>query len=282
MFKRGVAGGLLRAAAGFYLVYYSELFSSVKYVLDEYKMKAYMVAPDALQVALFTEKLILDIMASIRGEIAEVVAALAAWLAGTLLFSASWSMLITSWPSYVRKMYDLSVWGLRAAAISAGVASYLIISGPGWVEGVVNALRLSWLLAMLYTAPLLAPIIYTLLSLAFSPRGRRLGLAFLTLGALLYAYSLYSVITAFRPLAEISPILSSLLRGEFTGNAVGDILSRLIAAAEVATDRLAGTVKALSLASIAYSAGFLLSEAGDEKVWRAIKNSLQFNRRIIN
>lgn len=275
MFKRGAAGGLLRAAAGFYLVYYSGLFSSVKSVLNEYRIKAYMVAQDGFQAALFTERLILDVIASMRGEAAEVAAAAAAWLAGTLLFAASWSRLMESWPAPARRLYSLSVWALRVAAASAGAASYLIISGPGWVEGVVNALRLSWLLAVLYAAPLLAPIIYTLLSLAFSPRGRRLGLAFLTLGALLYAYSLYSVITAFRPLAEVSPILSSLLMGDPAGGSVGDVLSRLIAAAEAAADRLAGTVKALSLASIAYSVGFLLSEAGDERVGGALKKLIK-------
>lgn len=167
------------------------------------------------------------------------------------------------------------MWALRAVAVGGGVATYLLITrASGELAQLLNALRISWLLATLYAAPLLSPVIYTALSLAYPPRGRRFGLALLLVGASLYAYSVYNVITAFRPLSQVAPLLQELV---YNPSAVepGEVLASVLAAAEVAVDRLEGTVQALVAASIAYAAGFALSEAGDERIVGGVKRVIR-------
>jgi len=270
VFKRGIVGALLRVAAGVYLVYVADPFAQAKAIIEEYRVAAASVT-DAAAAFRLLEALTVTLTERLLAGAPHVAAALAAWIIGTILFSSSWNRLASAWPEWVRRFYFISVWALRAAAIGGGIATYLILSrASGEVAQLLEALRISWLLAALYAAPLLSPVIYTTLSLLYPPRGRRAGLALLLVGAALYAYSVYSVVTAFRPLSQVAPLLNQLAENPL-GLEAGEVLASLLAAAEIAVDRLEGTVKALIAASLAYAAGFTLSEAGDERLAEAAK-----------
>ena len=273
VFKRGIAGALLRVTAGLYLVYVADPFSRAKEIIDKYRVQA-PAAHDAAAALRLVESLAVELTEKLVAGAPQVALAAALWIAGTLLFSSSWNRLSSEWPEWVRRFYWLTVWGLRAAALGGGLATYLLLSrASGELVQLLEALRVSWVLAALYAAPLLAPVIYTALSIAYPPRGRRLGLSLLLVGAALYAYSVYSVITAFRPLSEVAPLLKELASNPLSVDP-GEVLSSALSALEVAVDRLEGTVKALVAASVAYAAGFTLSEAGDEKLVRAAKRLL--------
>lgn len=277
-FKRGIVGALARVVAGLYLVYVADPFSEAKDILDGYRATAEAVASAAEAVALL-EQIALSIVERLLAGAPHVAAALTLWIAGTILFSSSWNRLASEWPSHVKLLYSASVWALRIAALVGGAATYLIISrASGEMAQLLEALRVSWLLATLYAAPLLTPVIYTAISIAYPPRGRRAGLALLLLGASLYVYSVYSVVTAFRPLSEVAPLLKELMENPLAVQP-GEALSRALAAAEVAIDRLKGTLKALIAASVAYAAGFTVSEAGDDRLKSALKKAGRIFRR---
>ncbi|MCE4610636.1 MAG: hypothetical protein F7B17_01535, partial [Desulfurococcales archaeon] len=156
---RGLAGGVLKAVAGFYLVFFTSLFTGVREVLEAARRE--LVAANLSSIT-GVESVVMGALEEaksvLQGDALDIAFGVGLWALGTLLFAREWSRLASYWPGWARKAYAVVGWGLRLAAVAAGVLTAGIVSKAlgGELPEVVEAFRSTWLFTHLYAAPLLA------------------------------------------------------------------------------------------------------------------------------
>jgi len=276
--KRGVVGGLLRGAAGLYLVYLSGFFDELASMMDEARLEVSNDPPASVaEVESLLKDYYRDALSILGDNAFAILIALIAWIAGTILFRHSWSRLMEYWPLTYVKLYRAAEWASRAAII-VGVA----ITAYAWLGARIGdapfydyaqALRYTGLAAFLYAAPLLLPLFYTVICIKSPPNGSRAGLYLLLIGSIIYIYTAYSVITTFRPFSEASTYIQEVLEGGLDPEDIGIAAEAVISTLNTAIYRAEGVVRALAIASIIHTLGFTLIELGDERLRNLLKVS---------
>ncbi|BAN90125.1 hypothetical protein [Aeropyrum camini] len=257
----GFIGGLLKVVSALYLVFILGLFSSVKSVLASAERLALQLESqggfepgDAAALVAYITGGLRSILA---GNALGIAAALFLWILGTILFSREWERIAGYWPSIARRAFHLFTWLSRLGALAAGVVTGLILSRlSGDMSSIAAGVRLSYIVATLYLLPLLPPVVYSLLSLKYPPPSSRAGVLLLLAGAVLYVYSMYSVIQAFRPLSAVAGPLEEVLRGGLNQHSEAELVNGFIEALRILMDRVRNTLIALALASAFYTLGF--------------------------
>ncbi len=256
---RGLLGGVMKSIAGFYIVFFTGLFAGVREALEAAKSG---LEAASLGSARSIEAVLLGSLEeawnTVSSEALDIAFGLGLWASGTLLFASEWWRLSSYWPGWARRLYNAASWGLRLAAIAGGLATASVVSrvAGGALPEVLDAVRSTWVFTHLYAAPLLSPVIYTLIALKYPPRGARAGLIVMLVGSLFYVYSIYSVVTAFRPLAEVSEALAEAYEAGSPDEAVRELAYSLIEAGLVAVDRFQAATIAVSTATLIYTLGF--------------------------
>ncbi|MCE4603662.1 MAG: hypothetical protein F7B20_01695 [Aeropyrum sp.] len=259
----GFLGGLLKVVAAYYLVFVIGLFSGLKTVLEgaEARVASLEAAGQvsAQDVIAVLEFLAVGVETRFREEALGILAGLVLWILGGYLFSREWDRLTQYWPPLIVRAFRAFVWLSRVVALLAGIATGFILSRlSGDVAAFLASLRIYSLIAILYIMPLLPPAVYSLIALLFPPPSSRAGVLLLVAGAVLYVYSMYSVIMAFRPLSALSGPIEEVLTSGLGGQAGIDLLYGVLRATEILVERLRNTIISLALATALYTLGFAL------------------------
>ncbi|MEB3780918.1 MAG: hypothetical protein GSR85_11945 [Desulfurococcales archaeon] len=264
---RGVIGGAIKAFSGLYLIYYMGFFEDLKDTVN--RAEEYLLASSSLSdVYSASRQVFSDFYSHVASNLEMLLLLFIAWHIGGRLVDSAWGRLKRLWPGWVRVAYRFIDLAFNAMALIAFIYPLYrfmaslrsnVLTELGLPEGMLESFDLFRLLPLLYVLPLTLPIIKGLITLKYSEaRASKVGVLLLVAGGVFYLYSAYHIYAAFSPLHAIVEEGERLQGVELDIINVKGFVSIAFDSINIMVSRMEGFVRALAIASILYTAGFLL------------------------